>query len=248
MWSIATQQWPGIYEPSAGMAGWPPAWPASQSSTVSAIPAGRDAYMQVNSEMFRQFLLSRNGMDQIYGTGDDKPFRSFAGDHLRDTILRKRATQFIEVPEDRPFDPTTATPYDANSGEVGEYITGTNLAAAGQYVPRLFDPIDDPYSPYKVHDPNLYNPANATAAVLEMNLKGAGEEMFGASANGPWFDRDAGVATYPDNDPHNPADYWMLEYRRNKLLGKIANNNTTTRSNVYAAWVTVGFFKVEPGF
>jgi len=38
----------------------------------------------------------------------------------------------------------------------------------------------------------------------------------------------------------------MLEWRRNELLSKIASN-TTSRSNVFGVWITVGYFRVEPG-
>jgi hypothetical protein len=51
-------------------------------------------------------------------------------------------------------------------------------------------------------------------------------------------------------DPPNvtPAgvEYWMLEWRRNELLAKMANN-VTSRTNVFGVWITVGYFRVDPG-
>ncbi|QDU60292.1 hypothetical protein Pan216_11310 [Planctomycetes bacterium Pan216] len=181
-------QWPGVNTSAA----------PSGSSFPEDYPGFKPG-VQVNGELFRMFLLSRMGPDGIMGTGDDKPFRSFASGRVSDTLLRRRNFRALDMPVGNAFDGTDDTV--VSSQAPGEFIT----PLGGQWTPRLFDPIPDPYS--------------TAPAVLQTR---AGTSLT----------------------PAQGLDYWMLEHRRNRLLGKIAGNSTT-RSHVFAVWVTVGLFRVE---
>ena len=234
---------------------------------------GTDPNRQVHSEMYRAFLLSRSGPDGVHGTADDKPFRSFAADDVSDTILRVRnsATNGLVKEGAAYWDTTTSsllspTVSDAQSIVAQTYLDGSDdlvslstgaisfyvgdyiTRLGGQRIPGLFDPISDPYSDYVLPlgtgTPKVY------ASIPHLWPIGADP---GAATPDTSVDFQSRLPTDPTGkldsmslSPKLPADYWALEERRNELLAKISGN-VTTRSHVYAAWVTVGFFRVEPG-
>jgi hypothetical protein len=201
---------------------------------------------QVSSEMYRTMLMSRAGFDGIMGTADDKPFRSYASDDVSDTFLRPRnslALDFIHGGAATISDSTAviggnisnvslgvyefmgSTYFDSSRDAVdfngitlglGDYV----MRLGGQFMPRLFDPVIEPYT------------ENEDLTMLQAGAP----STFGKRVPDQQDSADTQV----------PADYWMLEHRRNEVMAKVANN-TTTRSHVFAAWVTVGFFRVEPG-
>lgn len=216
------RQWPGIVADSSPL----------------AIAPGRDPRQQVHSEVYRMFLLSRAGRDGITGTGDDKPFRSFAAPRLSDTILRQRNYAHLDGPEGtRVGDP--AMP--AGSGEylVNLVNNDPNDTAASatrpHWTPRLFDPVANPY-PF------------GTTVAMTPSWEDRTKETLGvtASMTVDYAAADVGPLKIAAAFPLNARDAWMLETERNRLLAKISGN-VTTRSNVYACWMTVGFFAVEPG-
>ena len=189
------------------------------------------------SELYRQFLLSRAGTDGLLGTGDDKPFRSFAISRLSETLLRRAHFTRLDRPSGEPWDPN-APIFPAPMGEMMIETAGAPYnTTPGQFTPRLFDPIPDPYP-------------SALAAADKDRLKYRGELVSPYDGNIDPANPGSNYNTnYPDPDPmlRTPQiDYWMLETRQNKLLAKIAGN-VTSRSNVYAVWMTVGYFRVEPG-
>ena len=174
---------------------------------------------QVSSEMFRMLLLSRAGRDGIIGTGDDKPFRSFASNRVSDTLLRRRNYAALDYPVDGAWDATNDPAQDGYAP--GEFI----FKLGGQWVPRLFDPIANPFD--QVDDGVGFRVRERIDITTLLTDHGSIDYASGS-------------------DKHVRDDYWMLEHRRNRLLGKIAGN-VTTRSHLFAAWVTVGFFRVQPG-
>ena len=113
------RMWPGVFDDSSDDTG----------LTDADIPPGRNPLRQVHSELFRMFLLSRAGRDGIYGTGDDKPFRSFAAGRLSDTLLRRRNYTRLDYPEGEHVDGV-----DPVAGGRGEFVRLT----AGRL--RLLDP------------------------------------------------------------------------------------------------------------
>lgn len=201
---------------------------------------------QVSSEMFRTMLMSRAGFDGITGTADDKPFRSYGSDDVSDTFLRPRnflALDFIHggaatISDAQAvmsgnlsnvslgvFEFMGSTYFDSSRDAVtlngislglGDYV----MRLGGQFLPRLFDPVIDPYT------------ENEDLIMLQAGAP----STFGKRVPDQQDSADTQV----------PADYWMLEHRRNEVMAKMSNN-TTTRSHVFAVWVTVGFFRVEPG-
>lgn len=195
-WWLANRQWPGI---------------RNIPVDLTVLP-GRDPNQHVYSELFRQFLLSRAGADGIHGTGDDKPFRSFAADRISDTLLRQRNFRCLDGEEGRPVsDKTETTP--------GDYIDDPNCAR-GQWAPRLFDPISDPFD------------ADVIRASTEQ----------GSTYRWPEYD----PKELKERTTGQALDYWTAETRRNRLLAKIGANSTN-RSHVFACWMTVGYFDVDRG-
>ncbi|HVJ83769.1 MAG TPA: hypothetical protein VNC50_22060, partial [Planctomycetia bacterium] len=183
---------------------------------------GWDRDCQVSSEFFRIFALSRNGRDAILGTSDDKPFRGYASDYLNETFLRRRNFAGLDLPKNGFFAGTQSAAI-AGSGvnTPGEYIT----RLGGQWTPRLFDPVANPYFLDG-------NPGSAAAI---------------APVNTVTIARTADVAAPPQPGVDAPdVEYWMLEWRRLEALAKTAGN-VTTRSNVFGVWLTVGHFRVQPG-
>lgn len=218
-----TRQWPGI----------------DRDSSASQILPGRDPTEQVHSEVYRMFLLSRAGRDGITGTADDKPFRSFAAPRLSDTILRQRNFARLDGIEGE-FAQTGA----ALNQKTGEYLVNlvdnnpaTTPGTPGQpapsptWVPRLFDPIASPL------------PVGTVAAISgPVSEASFGTDTISNYNNPP----DIGPLNIPAVYPPASRDTWMLEHERNRLLAKISGN-VTTRSHVFACWLTIGFFAVEPG-
>jgi hypothetical protein len=194
-------------------------------SSASAVPPGRYPYEQVHSEMYRMFLLSRAGRDGIYGTGDDKPFRSFAAPRLSDTILRRRDFSRLDFPEGEHVLANAGNPNNE-----GEYIQLDNptdptmAVGTGQWTPRLFDPV--------------VNPLPGDSPERENAIRSVDGQANNAAQTGP-FD----LTGFP---VPMAIDSWMLEHERNKLLAKIGGN-VTTRSHVFAVWAMVGYFWIEPG-
>lgn len=196
----AARQWPGI---TSG--GGPTAYPGSLSSE------------QVSGDLYRAFLLSKAGRDGIVGTGDDKPFRSYAANRVADTLLRRRNYRALDYPVANASDDTqdaVMTADTAYSMAPGEFI----FSLGGQWTPRLFDPIANPF--------DLLSANNISTRLPISGLPG--------------------TVAIGGTDANIRADYWMLEYRRNRLLGKIANN-VTPRSHVFGVWITVGLFRVQKG-
>jgi hypothetical protein len=220
-------QFPGIVN---GYYGYNASATAAQS--LQGLYPGWDRDMQVGSEFFRTFVFSRNGRDALWGTADDKAFTGFGSAYLSDTLLRQRNYAHLDFPNDARYGSTASpsiygsqvtTPAGTNGGAPGEYIT----RLGGQWTPRLFDPVPLPYT--------LDNNPTSTATIARQNTVTIARRADVAPIPG----------TTPPEAPHG-SEYWMLEWRRNEILSKIASN-TTSRSNVFGVWITVGYFRVEPG-
>ncbi|MFO0949345.1 MAG: hypothetical protein U1D30_26105 [Planctomycetota bacterium] len=115
--------------------------------------------------------------------------------------------------------------------------TDVNASATSpNWTPRLFDPVANPY------------PSGKSTDAVPTTWEDRTKETVGItpSMTVDYSAEDVGALKIAAAFPVNTRDSWMLETERNRLLAKIAGN-TTTRSNVYACWMTVGFFAVEPG-
>jgi hypothetical protein len=143
-------------------------------------------------------------------------------------VLRRRNYAATDFPNDGRLGSTASpailgsqitTAAGTNPGTPGEYIT----RLGGQWTPRLFDPVPLPYTLDN-------NPASTTTIAATNTLTMA---------------RRADVAPPATGNPEG-VEYWTQEWRRNEILSKIASN-TTSRSNVFGVWITVGYFRVEPG-
>lgn len=205
---------------------------ALQNGPTTTVYPGRSQDDLVSSEMFRMFLLSRAGRDGILGTGDDKPFRGFAADHVSDTLLRRRNFRALAYPQDR----AVAVPDDASADTEDKRAEYQKDVLHGQYVPRLFDPIGNPFN--RRTTGGAYDDANQAGIDHKIELRN--KTNWSGAIPAATF-----ATSLPDAENDN-VDYWMLERRRNQMLGKIAGN-TTTRSNVFGVWVTVGLFRVQAG-
>jgi len=216
---LVNDQFPGIANGPTGF--------NAGVGVYNALYPGWDREFQVSSEFFKMFLISRSGRDCLWGTADDKPFHGFGSAYLSDTLLRQRNYAHLDEMNDARFG-STASPSTywsnmsgvSNTGAPGEYIT----RLGGQWTPRLFDPVPLPY--------NLDNNPTATTAIGPTNTL---TMAFRAD-----------VPAAPGGGPPNGVEYWTQEWRRNEILSKIAAN-TTSRSNVFGVWITVGYFRVEPG-
>lgn len=255
------QQWGGIFSTTPKYASGPAKWPGSNPYFDAPDKEGYTVRPdQVGTELFREFLLSRAGMDGIFGTMDDKPFRSFAAPRVDDTIFRRRnfalldvRTDFVDLVRDPNMksrfqstrDPVKFRPQNTSerSYGAGHYFH----SIGGQWTPRLFDPIAQPYgSPtyfravLRDEGQSPLRISNVKALLEPDDPPGAGDTNY--QIPGQFVNK----GTYKAPDLPIRIDYWMQEHRRNKILTKLANN-TTTRSNVFAVWVTVGIFAVEHG-
>jgi hypothetical protein len=89
----------------------------------------------------------------------------------------------------------------------------------------------DPQYPGPQYPASIPGGSPTGSNVTSTLLRPTNPSLPGQAAGTPWFDLQSGA---------NPA---ASPYLRNEMLDKIAGN-LTTRSNVFAVWLTVGFFEV----
>jgi hypothetical protein len=82
----------------------------------------------------------------------------------------------------------------------------------------------------------------ATTRELDASLLRSDAVALTASTNQPLLQFDSTTATTAPTDVNNPDRNPFFRYQAMQRLG----NLVTTRSNVYAVWITVGYFEVTP--
>lgn len=102
--------------------------------------AGTDPNSQVNSELYKRLLQSVAGYDQILGTLDDLPFRSYSQRSIMDTLLRP----MVNVADTSGAYGSRRAWYlrDNSSETIGEPGRRDSVGLA-----RLFDPLVKPLDP-----------------------------------------------------------------------------------------------------
>jgi len=132
-----------------------------------------------------------------------------------------------------PLPTRVANPFRSFAGEYllpsmpGRDIPDNPMTLPGMPV----DPANNEYDPYFAHV--IQEGVNATLLRARFN---PGNLLEPLNNRPPLFANSASTAAY-DNDQKNP--YYQYE-----SLSRLSNL-TTTRSNVYALWITVGYFEVE---